>query len=361
MERERYRLLMMAFDEACDLPPGERPLVVARLRQSDPELAEKLEDMLHHDGEDTAVFEPAAGARVLAIEVARQDEIAMPMSVLDVPGDPRAAGRVGAEVGPYRVGDCLGRGGSGTVYRAVDTRTSLPVAIKFLNRRALGDRRQRARFDGEFRAIAALRHPRCLMVFEQGESDLGSYFVMEYMAGGDLRRLVGADTGTLLGVLVGIAEALEHIHERGIVHRDLKPENVLLDDGTPPAPKLADFGIARVAGATFGTQTGTLVGSIDYVAPEQLRGRVDARSDLYGLGCLIHVLFRNKPPFEGDNFERLRARLSKAAPPLGPTAPEALGELTASLLAIDPAERPASAASVRQSLSLMLLTSTMPA
>src|SRR5687767_5321152 len=96
MDRERYRRLMMAFDEACDLPPAERPRVVERVRATDPELAVKLEDMLHHDGEDTAVFEPAAGARVLAIEVARHEEIATPMSVLDVPGDPRAAGRVGA-------------------------------------------------------------------------------------------------------------------------------------------------------------------------------------------------------------------------------------------------------------------------
>jgi serine/threonine protein kinase len=355
VDAARYERLMDLFDQACDLSNEERAAVIAKTRETDPALATQLQDMLLHDAETLEVLEPAAGAHALAAELQRDGEFAPPMSTLDHPGVAGAAGRVGAHVGDYLVGECLGRGGSGMVYKALHQPSGTEVAIKFLHRRALNDERQIERFRREFKAVAALDHPGCLKVFEEGRGEHGRYFAMEYMPGGDLRRLVGRPTEVLLPALHTIADTLAYVHGWHIVHRDLKPENVLLSDDARPLPKLADFGIARVAGASIVTKTGTMVGSLDYVSPEQVRGGgADARSDLYALGCLIHKLFAGKPPFEGDNFERLYGRLKRAAPTLAvraPAAPPALVGLTDRLMATDPADRPQTAAEVAQILS----------
>lgn len=339
MDPERYEQLMDLFDEVCDATVEEQRAVVADLASRDGELARRLAALLEHDGKDTAVveaaFHPGAAARALADDL-RDDEH-------DALGNKR---RDGARVGDWLVEEKLGSGGVGTVHRAVHAQRGEVAAIKFLMQSAVGDPNDVRRFQREFKAIARLSHPAVLEVFEQGEGPLGHYFVMEYVPGGDLRRLGGATVAVLLPLFVAVAEALHYVHGQGIVHRDLKPANVLLTDDDPPRPKLADFGIAKVIDATaIITGTGAVMGSIDFMAPEQINGQpATVRSDLYAFGCTLFSSLTNAPLFPGDNFERLYARLKGSAPSLRDRradAPPELDALCSRLLSPTPEARPA--------------------
>jgi tetratricopeptide (TPR) repeat protein len=163
-----------------------------------------------------------------------------------------------------------------------------------------------------------------------------------------------------LSVLVRLAETLDHVHGRRILHRDIKPANVLLVPGNPPWPKLADFGIVHLVDDEAGrlTDTGALLGSIDFMAPEQVESKpLDPRCDLYSLGCLIYVLWAGQPPFTGTPLQRLRMRFDREAPPLravAPHAPARLEALVARLLRRERFERPANAQEVARELSVIL-------
>jgi eukaryotic-like serine/threonine-protein kinase len=342
-ERERHQELMELFDRACDLPPAEQRAFVAEIMSRDRSLGERLLNLLHHDTKQTDILTRASGAAILAAELLTQSEV----TVSSRKGTPK---RIGAVVEGYVVGEPLGSGGLGTVHAARHRDTGEVVAIKFLRPHATLDPTHVKRLQREFSAIARLDHPSCVRVHAHGESHIGHYLVMEHVGGGDLRRLVGAPAALRLQALRDVAGALAHIHALGIVHRDLKPANVLLTTEDPPRPKLVDFGVAKVADASaIITDPHAVMGSIDYMSPEQLRGRADARSDLYALGCIIHELWCGEPPFTGDNFERLYARLKSAPPSLGeraPDAPPALVALTDRLVAREPAERPQTASEV---------------
>lgn len=340
MDPERYERLMDLFDEVCDATVDEQRAVVVELAGQDAELAKRLAALLEHDGKDTAVveaaFNPGAGARALADDLREQDLVALARKPRD-----------GARVGDWLVREKLGSGGVGTVHRAVHADRGDVAAIKFLMQSAVGDPNDVRRFQREFKAIARLSHPGVLRVFEQGQGPLGHYFVMEYVPGGDLRKLAGGDVAVLLPLLLEVAEVLGYVHGQGIVHRDLKPANVLLTNDVPPRPKLADFGIAKVIDATaIITGTGAVMGSIDFMAPEQINGQpATIRSDLYAFGCTLFSSLTSSPLFPGDNFERLYARLKGRAPSLRerrPDVPIELDELCSHLLAPDPSARPES-------------------
>ncbi len=340
---------MELFDETCDLPDEQQRAAVARLHATDADLAERLGRLLEHDADATDVFARAAGQRMLAGEL----EAAGALEQLGrTPSE--GPSRTGARVGDYVVAELLGAGGLGAVHRAQHIGTGATVAIKFLKPHATSDPESVRRLQREFKAIRRLEHPGCLRVFDIGESPHGHFIVMEHVTGGDLARLVRGDPRLVLAVLHDVAVALHYVHQQGVVHRDLKPANVLLTRGQPPQPKLADFGLAKVSDASaIITGSKAVMGSIDFMSPEQLRGRADARSDMYAFGCMIHQLWVGSPPFTGDNFERLYARLSGAAPSLGaraPTAPRALIELTDRLLARDPDDRPASCHDIAEAL-----------
>jgi serine/threonine protein kinase len=340
--RARHERVMELFDALCDLGADERGLELALLRERDPRVAAEVEGLLGHDAPGGL---DGGKVALLAADAASSSR-----------GSPRRL--IGQAVGRYRVEELLGGGGFGTVYRARGPDGD--VAIKLL-RADLGDRRAEQRFRREFLAVARLDHPGVVRVLEEGVHEEDRYIAMEFVPGGDLMRLAGAPPSRLLPALARLCDALAYVHGRGVVHRDLKPANVLLTRDEQPWPRLADFGIAKVSGEGLSSLSsrGKLVGTIDFLSPEQVLGQpVDARSDLYALGVMIHELWSGRLPFEGTPFERLAARVDRDAPPLraaAPGAPPALEALVARLLARAPKERPPSAAEVRDALAALEL------
>jgi hypothetical protein len=343
MTPERYRRLMELFDRA-PAAGDERTSFLAAVRDDDPALADELRALLAEDGARGDLLDSNAGRL----------DIAALVPAADTGSDGAGAGTVVAD--RYVLAERLGSGAAGHVYRARDRATDSDVAIKLLRANLVHEPHQVVRFRREFRAISRIDHPGCLKVFAEGLHGVQRYIVMEYVAGGNLGRLIGADNGVLLPVLVDIAEALDCVHGRRIIHRDLKPANVLLAPGAPARPKLADFGIVKLVeeATTRLTETGTLLGTIDYMAPEVLAGKpLDPRADLYSLGCVMFVLWAGRPPFGGAPFERMRARLDREPPGLrtaAPHAPAAVEELVARLLDRSPARRPRRASDVAREL-----------
>ena len=219
----------------------------------------------------------------------------------------------------YELEELVGTGGMSSVYRAHDRLLERDVALKVLHQRFLADGEQVERFRREARAVAQLSHPNIVTVIDRGEQDGRQYIVFEYVDGENLKALVERE-GPLperdaIELALQVARALGFAHEQGLVHRDVKPQNVLLNDGGDT--KVTDFGIARSLDVHGGlTQTGTVMGTSDYIAPEQARGsRVDAQSDVYSLGAVLYELLTGEVPFKGDNFVAVAMRHINEPPP----------------------------------------------
>jgi serine/threonine protein kinase len=211
----------------------------------------------------------------------------------------------GTELAGYRIEVLLGRGGMGVVYRAHDLTLDRKVALKLLAPELAEDVRFRERFLRESRLAASLDHPAIIPIYDAGEVAGRLYIAMRLVEGTDLKRLLG-DEGVLeperaLGLLEQVADALDTAHERGLVHRDVKPSNVLVDGRGHSY--LADFGLSRrLEEQAVGLGAGRSLGTVDYVAPEQIRGdELDGRADLYSLGCLLYECLAGKPPFSGGS------------------------------------------------------------
>jgi len=213
----------------------------------------------------------------------------------------------------YVISDLLGRGGMAEVHRGLDQRLNRPVAVKQLNANLAADPTCQARFRREAHAAASLNHPAIAAVFDTGEETNPRtgisipYIVMELVDGSTLRDLLltgpPIEVGDALQIVEAILEALSHSHHMGIIHRDIKPANVMLTQaGTV---KVMDFGIARAVDETTSanlTQTATVIGTAQYLSPEQARGEsVDARSDIYSTGCVLYELLVGRTPFVGDS------------------------------------------------------------
>jgi non-specific serine/threonine protein kinase len=255
--------------------------------------------------------------------------------------------RAGTEVAGYRLERPLGRGGMAVVFAAHDPRLDRRVALKLLPPEYAIDEAFRERFLRESRAVAGIDHPNVIPLFDAGEADGQLYIAMRLVEGRDLARVLH-ETGPLpigraIAIVAQIAAGLEAAHRRGLVHRDIKPANVLLtgDDHV----YLSDFGLAKLADSVSGlTATGEFMGTVSYIAPEQAEGRpVDARTDIYALGCVLFCCLAGRPPFKKDEqLATVMAHVSEPPPAvtdLRPDCPPALAGVVARALAKSPADR----------------------
>ena len=256
-------------------------------------------------------------------------------------------------LGRYRIESLVGRGGMGAVYLATDTQLDRRVALKVLSPELSDDDGFRKRFIAESRTAASLDHPNIVPVYEAGEIDGRLFIAMRYIDGHDLSDVL-TERGALpialaVRILAAIAAALDAAHAKGLVHRDVKPGNVLLTGpGESPLVYLTDFGLTKRVGDQSLTEAGQIVGSIGYLAPEQVEGRpVDQRTDIYSLGCLAFEMLAGTPPFRRDSeMATLMAHVQDPPPSLlalRHELPEALDAAVAQAMAKDPAARFASA------------------
>jgi WD40 repeat protein/tRNA A-37 threonylcarbamoyl transferase component Bud32 len=269
-------------------------------------------------------------------------------------------------IGEYEILDRLGRGGMGVVYRARHATLHRIVALKMLLGGEFADRDERMRFRAEAEAVARLQHPHIVQLFDIGEQTGTGvprpYFTLEFVDGDSLAaRLAGRPQPPRQAAawLEPLAHAVEYAHQHGIVHRDLKPSNVLLTrDGQP---KICDFGVAkRLEGSDLKTRSGTLVGTAEYMAPEQAEGKVAVgpAADIYALGALLYTMLTGRPPFQGastlDTLELVRTQEPVAPRRLQPTVPRDLETICLRSLAKEPRQRYASAGALADDLRRFL-------
>jgi eukaryotic-like serine/threonine-protein kinase len=266
----------------------------------------------------------------------------------------------GTRLGPYEIVAPLGAGGMGEVYRARDTRLSRTVAVKVMSGGLAARPELRERFEREALAISSLNHPHICTLFDVGEHDGVAYFVMEFLEGETLAARLARGALPLDQVLryaIEIAGALDAAHRQGVVHRDLKPGNILL---TKAGAKLLDFGLAKLQGpvsplagsdvSTLATEQspltreGTILGTLHYMAPEQLHGQeADARSDLFAFGVMVYEMATGRKAFDGATAASVIAAILEREPPelstVQPLTPPALERIVRRCLLKDPEER----------------------
>ncbi|MFG3661998.1 serine/threonine-protein kinase [Streptomyces sp. NPDC047706] len=259
----------------------------------------------------------------------------------------RPSGLAGQRIAGYRIENVIGRGGMAVVYRARDLRLDRTVALKLIAPERARDDTFRRRFAHESRVAAAIDHPHIVPVFEAGETDGVLYIAMRYVAGQDLRALLDREgplpVPAALRIAAQVASALDAAHEHDLVHRDVKPGNILVAAGTdsdhPEYIYLTDFGLTKKSLSLSGfTAAGEFVGTLDYMAPEQISGRpVDGRCDLYSLACVVYEALAGGPPFQREEDVALLwahqydqpPRLTERRPGIAPAAADVMAKALA--------------------------------
>lgn len=262
-------------------------------------------------------------------------------------------------LGPYHIGDVIGRGGMGTVYSAVHERSKEKVAVKLIAANVADEPRFRRRFNAEIKSLELLNHVGIVRIIGYGEENGQLFYSMELVEGESLqariRREKRLEWRPTIDIAIQVCAALKHAHDMGVIHRDLKPANLLLT--SDDVVKLVDFGIAKIFGDAH-TLAGSVLGTADYMAPEQATSEgITPRTDLYALGSVMYSMLAGRAPFTGKRITQVIDSLQRDRPvPLDlvqPDLPEELVELVHELLEKDPADRPPTALAVMNRLKSM--------
>lgn len=271
----------------------------------------------------------------------------VPESGDDRPGETRPFKVLspGTMISRYEITEKIGEGGMGVVYKATDTRLDRTVALKFLPPRLLCDSEARERFEHEAKSASALNHPNIVTIHEIDEAEGRCFIAMEFLEGGSLKGLLKAKDLSLKDILdlsIQIGEGLNAAHESDVVHRDMKPDNIMLTG--KGLAKIMDFGLAKLKGATRVTKTGTTLGTLQYMSPEQAGGKeVDSRSDTFSFGVILYEMVTGRLPFRGDNEAAIiNSILNDTPEPLArykADLPEGLQRIADRALTKDPGER----------------------
>jgi serine/threonine protein kinase len=341
MAPERWRKIEQLYLAAVDLSGEERANLLA---QASPDVRQNVEAMLAQPG----------GSKLIDVSAwANDPDLSREIDSLNV------TLKAGDMLGPYEVVARIGAGGMGEVYQARDTRLNRIVAIKILPSHLADSAESRERFEREARMIASLNHPHICTLHDVGHHGGMDYLVMEFLEGETLASRLGKGPLPLeqtLQYAIQIADALDKAHRRGMTHRDLKPGNIML---TKSSAKLLDFGLAKLKqGASAPgvlhsqlptaensiTAQGAIVGTLQYMAPEQLEGKeTDARTDIFALGAVIYEMATGKKAFEGKSQASIIAKILEIDPPpmssLQPMTPPAFERVVRTCLAKDPDHR----------------------
>jgi len=297
MTPERWQKLDKLFHEALEREPEARPAFVEQVCAGDDELRQELDSMLdHHEQANSFIESPAY---VIDAETIVDDDFAETL--------------IGKTFRQYQIIDLLGKGGMGVVYMAFDNDLHRNVALKCLHDDLLSDSQRVQRFKQEARAVSALNHPNILTIHQIGDLDGRQFIATEFVEGQTLRALLANQSLTLtasLDIVTQVTSALIAAHQAGIIHRDIKPSNVIIEpittltSGRTQRAILMDFGTARfITENTILTGSGDVMGTADYISPEQIHGitELDSRTDQYSFGVMTYQLLTGKKPFERNN------------------------------------------------------------
>jgi serine/threonine protein kinase len=351
MDTDRWKRVDNLLQSALEQPPGERQAFLRRVCAGDEALEREVRSLLASQQQAGSFLESPAidvAARALARHQSEDEEESAEFSI----------GQTVSHVGPYKILAPIGAGGMGHVYKARDERLDRIVAIKVLPEH-LSSKQSRERFEREARAISSLSHPHICTLFDVGHQDGIDYLVMEYLEGETLAQKLNKGPLPLelaLRYAIEIADALDHAHRHGVVHRDLKPGNIML---TKLAAKVLDFGLATVQTAVdmaeLLSEDGGIVGTLQYMAPEQLEAKeADARTDIFAFGAVLYEMATGNKAFEGKSRASLIAAILEHEPAqisrVTPTSPAALDWIVKRCLAKDPGDRVQTARDLKSEL-----------
>jgi serine/threonine protein kinase/tetratricopeptide (TPR) repeat protein len=364
---ERYQKMKEVYFSALEREEDQRTAFLKEACAGDDALQQEVETLLAHElnGETAPGFleTPALDG---AVQVLSRAEVTESRASAD------ALGIAGSTISHYRLIEKLGQGGMGIVYRAEDSRLHRSVALKFLPEAAFSDRLAIERFEREARAASALNHPHICTIHDIGKHEGRDFIVMELLEGQTLKHYIAdrkMEAGEIAKWGLQISEALKAAHAKGIVHRDIKPANIFITEHGQA--KVLDFGLAKLLHSGDGettiiddlTLTGGVVGTLQYMAPEQALGRnVDARSDIYALGMVLYEMAAGTRPFREDQPSHLTDDILHKVPPrlgkLHPRIPTQLEKIILKCLEKDPRKRYQSAAELIADLQELATGST---
>lgn len=323
MDSDRLKTIEEIFHNALEAPKESRAAILDAKCGDDVHLRKEVESLLSFESEKEHFLDAVPGALAAEMLASRR-----------TPED-----LIGHDILHYRIVRLLGIGGMGEVFLAEDTRLNRKVALKFLPEAFASDKGRMDRFVREARSVSALNHPNIITIYEIGESDSRRFIATEYIDGRTLKEVISSAMPSLsdkLDIAIQIASALEEAHSAGIVHRDIKPDNIMVRPSG--LVKVLDFGVAKlmeapgiatqssgsVTPAAGTTQAGLVIGTAEYMSPEQARGAaVDSRSDIFSFGSVMYELLSGKKAFTGENAaDTVDAILHKTPTPLSECAPE---------------------------------------